>query len=482
MNNPKYDEPKVQEMQAFLEYLYNIALANQDYYISPDVVYNELARYGLGEENINADRSLLYIREYFEEWFYQLNGYNNNLSAYSTQGKYNNWAQFNNGYPDEPFIKLYIPMDSGHIQKGVLQLFAFISSLGIKHTSKVDQELSSDGVIVRVSKNDVGEAIKIIDFVNSDPYIKSGLLKPNPFIPTVAGVGMMVDYGRSFNKIMSENICHYINFQKSKGQRPDIREFYNMYIKNASEKVPGNVTSRMVATDIKDAFEIACGIKPREIEGYIPPAEPLTLDQKRSLFIDAVKGTYNRYGIDQVWAAIREIINHNNYDLIINGSSIINYRETLQKNVSPKDAEIFVRTTMEKLNPDNAKKPIDELILLFINFFFGRDIFLRLYESCALTYEKHGADWLKGAIYTYMKDGDAIGFSRYIDDEDTTVNYRETVIRMGQAEFIVAMKKYLNYMGISTISLNEFELIDAYVEMIERSKYESVENIAKITT
>ena len=110
MNN-KFDAPRTEEMQQFLELMYQNALSSETI-LDWHVVYKELKRYGLGKENLKEDGSLVDIRENFRYWVERVDNHNHNIRAFVSQ-RHAYWAQFmrNPGeVPEIPFIKLYIPM------------------------------------------------------------------------------------------------------------------------------------------------------------------------------------------------------------------------------------------------------------------------------------------------------------------------------------------------------------------------------------
>ena len=228
MNNIIFDPPRKEEMDEFLKYIYQIAVQNN--YINEYIIYNTMTDYSLKREDIDKElKTGADISEFFDKWEQEYpidESYKNGFFAYVSP----NWESFcqfisteyerdNNGY-----LKLYIPVDKEHIYESAKKIFNHVSSIGADHESKISRVIRSDNVVIRLRANDYKNAQSIIDYINNDPYIKEGLNKTNPFVPTYKGIGIMKESGISYNYEMSNLICKYI---REKKEEPTIEDFYN---------------------------------------------------------------------------------------------------------------------------------------------------------------------------------------------------------------------------------------------------------------
>ena len=49
-------------------------------------------------------------------------------------------------------IKIYVPLDAAHIDRGAKEIFSFLSKEGISHLSKIGSHVRFDDVVIRVSE------------------------------------------------------------------------------------------------------------------------------------------------------------------------------------------------------------------------------------------------------------------------------------------------------------------------------------------
>lgn len=244
INNQNYDN-----IQDFLNMMQEFAYLNPKYDITEKFVYTQLIGFTVREDQMPFKN----IKEtYFDNWIYKYR--NNNGIDVNFHGKGNYFLWFINGQIKGNEIKLYIPMDHAHIKEGANQLFDFISSTNIEHQSKIASVIRNDNVVLRV--NSLEDAKTIIDFVNSNQYIKEGMIKVNPFLPNYNGVGMAMDNAYSFNstisKIISEFITHlrntnnlnlvtvenlnnFIIQQSNLITDPDLKDIYSLLEKTTSK-------------------------------------------------------------------------------------------------------------------------------------------------------------------------------------------------------------------------------------------------------
>ena len=202
MDDFDFDASDYESMDSFIKQIRDIAEA---YYkatgqmLDENAVYHELRRYGLKPQDWSDSEHLKDVSDFFKHWV-QDYSHGPGLRVFVSIS-WPHFCQFKSRDElyDYEFIKLYIPLDYEHLERGAEELFTFLEEQGIVHESKIARVLRSDNVVVRLSKKDVAGAKKILDFVAQNQYLQEGLNPNNPFIPTVGGVGIMSDRGGSYN-------------------------------------------------------------------------------------------------------------------------------------------------------------------------------------------------------------------------------------------------------------------------------------------
>ena len=224
------DNSRKQKINAFLKRMEWICQSNNfNEEEFKRIVYNELHNIGINVPN----KSIEYI---FTHWINNNNRYNTKVFN-SEKHKY--FCQFINEKYDMQVIKeadpvkLYIPIDENHLYHSVNRIFDFCENNNIIHTSKVAKVIRNDNVVLRVKNKD--DALKVINFVNSDPYILEGRLEVNPFCINAGGVGLAIDNYNSYNSEVSSLIAQYILFNKNNNL--NYKTGYDDFV-NFVERVP----------------------------------------------------------------------------------------------------------------------------------------------------------------------------------------------------------------------------------------------------
>lgn len=132
---------------------------------------------------------------------------NTNINVFQIENR-KHFLWFANGNLSGNEVKLYIPLDAQHLQEGANQIFDFISKTSIQHQSKIADKIRNDNIVIRV--NNLNDAQTIINFVNSNNYLREGLIKVNPFLSNCNGVGITMDNSYSFNSTLCNIICNFV--------------------------------------------------------------------------------------------------------------------------------------------------------------------------------------------------------------------------------------------------------------------------------
>ena len=99
------------------------------------------------------------------------------------------------------------------------------------HFSKIFKTIRNDNIIIRVFN--LADVEKIIEFVNSNDFIKSGMMDLSPFIASKNGVGLAIDFDYSYHDILSNTIYKYFTkiVKENKNNDIDIDD-YKKYMKS----------------------------------------------------------------------------------------------------------------------------------------------------------------------------------------------------------------------------------------------------------
>ena len=123
-------------------------------------------------------------------------------------------------YTHDCNIKMYIPIDSQHIEMSVIYLFEFLANENITHLSKIGKCIRFDDIVIRTNNRD--NANKIIEFINNNKCIREGLLKANPFAVGTDKISMAWDNTLSYNLVVSSWISNYIKWEYDNNNLNDV--------------------------------------------------------------------------------------------------------------------------------------------------------------------------------------------------------------------------------------------------------------------
>lgn len=231
---------KVEERELFLKYLTDIYLQNSDLPFSHDIVYNELVRFCIVDENqyiIDKD-SLVGVQVKLS------NKYRNNDKVNISCDDYF-WKIYNKAGKSEceylidmyNSVKLYVAVDSKNLYRISSSIFDFAIKENIVMYGKIANTMRADVLVCRVK--DVDDAIKLSNYINGLGY--SSKIKPNAFSYSHGNVNVVMDGRFSYNRILAEFICEYL---KDKKNNSDLDSVSNndlaMFIENQINLLRGN--------------------------------------------------------------------------------------------------------------------------------------------------------------------------------------------------------------------------------------------------
>lgn len=188
-----------------------------------DIIYGELIRQGVSPEDQTKDVSYMFSE--FYDYFLTKKNVN---AFFDSSNKYffrleNNYQQVINKGEQ---IKMYIPLDEEHLEKGAKEIFTFLGENNIAHVSKVAKKIRFDDIVVRVGNPE--DAEKLNNFVNNNSYIMEGLIEPNPFAFTHNNIAYASDGKESYNGVFSNYVELYFKEKAKDGALADANlvDFY----------------------------------------------------------------------------------------------------------------------------------------------------------------------------------------------------------------------------------------------------------------
>ena len=465
MNDFLYDSVKTNEMDLFLKKIHKIAQANNNY-IDKNIISNELRFSGLKQEDYDEYGIGINKEELFEKWEKDFSNYSDiNVFVFP---KYSSFCQFLS-IPELPrqkeYIKLYIPIDSNHLFYSAEYLFGFLERIGVKHKSKISKHIRSDNIIIRLEKDNYNAAKDIIDYINKTPYLKEALNNTNPFVPTINGIGFMIESGISYNSKISGLISEYTNNNILLNKEPSIEDFKSWFNNNVQKYDPYNYK------ELIRIFETSININNRDVIPKTNKYSQMNLYEKNSLFNAALNSTYEKYGLKQSYLAIKNLVDQNNYNGFTNGNqNTINYRDELKNNVSSMEIRGFIESSLNAINQNN-NDDMDNKIRKYINYVFENNMPYELNKICLNTSKKYGQKHLSKALMSFYLNNNIKKFSKYSDDK--SINYRKKLAQFDKKSFVKSMIRSLNIKGII---IGENTNIDTLIEMYSKSISDTLNN------
>ena len=451
----KYDEPRYDEIYVFINHMLTIAKSNPDIQITRDMVYSELEKFTLPGKDFKSAGQTKKVNHLFQEW---INYFENiqNIKVYIGEDN-QRWCRFINRAPDDNFIKLYIPIDSEGIEECVKEIFEFIASNDISHQSKIDTMLRNDNFVIRLNRGDEESLNKIISFITSNEKIKKYLNKTNPFIPNINAIGVINETGITYNGTISEIIAKYINEKRSQ-VKLNVEEFIK-YMKN-------NIYKK----EIYAAFEHATSAEAtyfdsqENIYGYIKIK--MNESQKYTLLNDALRDTYEKYGMEHLVNALIKILRNNDYSGISNEKE---YRDLLERYISKDELDRLISYNIKTIYGREFTNIKDKLNA-YCSYLFENQMITKLDEMCEVTLQNSGEKQLCGAIEEYIRTGNSNGFSRFKNNDSK--NYRDNCEYIPQQAMISVIRKSLKVKGIDASYISNDTLAQIYAQTLKESRYE----------
>lgn len=456
------------EIQEFLNKILWMSKSGNE--ITSNVVYSQLAFYEQGNTNP------VFKSNYFSKWIDDYKNVSNIDVEYIRERPHFLW--FENGKIKGNEVKLYIPIKEEYMDLDQFKIFNFLAKSNIEHQSKISSKVRNDNLVIRV--NNLDDAGKVISFVYNN-IDKNHLMKTNPFLPNIDGVGMAMDNNYSYNFTVAEVISELFNDLKRK-KRLDLFNI-DTFCEFCMQK--SNIEADL---DKKDIFsQIAINSNKNVAESSILKFFSNKIlddyDIKRKRIVDpkhyleqAVKCTYQKYPQNVIPAIINYVQDG------LNGvnaeakyfTNDFNSREKLKKYVDPKN----VLSIIEKSLNDYGKKVpsvIEDMVKLYVNvlkekgiifdksgYLNSNEIFKLIVDAFEVTYKTYGMTQASFAIYNLLDGNDLKAFT------NQNGNYRSKLKNLGNVDFKKVLIENVYYNGLD-VTNNEM-VFYAFLERINISR------------
>ena len=334
-----------------------------------ETIYNYLRSYNLGNERD------LDIKNRFVLW---INRFQLKKTKCENTSNHPYWCQFiNEKYPNQTLkesdpVKLYIPLKSDFIYQGVNLIFDFCEQNNIIHQSKVAARMRNDNVVLRIKNID--DAVKLINFVNENHYLKQGHLTPNPFCFNAGNVGLAIDNYNSYNENVSKFLANYIIYKKQTNTLSNvgINDFYNFV---ANNKLPySNEKNKIYLEEIRNL--ILKSLESNDFNKFVKHYYSVSGNKKLEKELDisyeknykildlldeAIETTVENYNIDTAKNALYLYLktgNTNGFSRYKNNNNNINYRGRL----SSFDYKIIFKQLSDYCGTNDIKEIVNRYI------------------------------------------------------------------------------------------------------------------------
>lgn len=224
MDNNRYNE-----MNEFLKYYAKIYEQNPNFSIENNTIYAGLMSYGYSNDELERSKNVDYDG-LFNHW---INRFSNsrNLNVYRDDRQYNFLQFWNSKGSDADCIKIYLSFDTYDIDYCISKIFDFIDKNDIATKSKIANKLRADDVVLRIF--DINDAIKVINYINSDSDLVNCARKTNPFMVRHGALGVAFDDWLSYNDTLAEMISNYFKECRNNNDFRNVSvEDFQQYVKN----------------------------------------------------------------------------------------------------------------------------------------------------------------------------------------------------------------------------------------------------------
>lgn len=473
----------------FLIHIADIALSNPNLDITSNFIYSNLICFGIESESI--DNNFKYWIDAFK--------FKNNINVIRPDN-WNYFCQFTNNIENinkQKNIKIFIPQDKKHILKSANLIFEFLADNNITHASLISSVTRVDDIVIKLTN--FVDANKIANFVNSNKYIKEGLLEPSPFSMTDGNISYAIDNKVSYNYELSYYISEYVNKLKTQCRLhniscDDLKDFINVKYQNTfingknikkflndrniTTSIVKNVINHMEVTEliitsldreknlshfvshfdkinnpeyIKKIYDYMYNLINNEI--YEELEKPIITNRDKEILLqDAIINTANKYTIDFAKKGLKNYITSNKVSGFTRNNGT---RQKIIDNLTNVEALEIVKRYND--GEFNVSKYVDKVVSIDVDE-LKQDI---LNEASLRTYEAYGRKQLEFAINNLINNKK---FNGFVNDDNVRLHL---INKVSPDEVKNIIKNDLlsnNYPG----SIIQEKYITLYINKIEK--------------
>ena len=320
------------------------------------------------------------------------------------------FCQFKNINNHDTKYKVYIPIDSYHIDNCVKEIFDFMIDNGIRTASFVAANVRNDNVIIRVST--MSDLVRIVDYANNSMSIEKGLLNANPFLINVGNIGVSYEKYYSYNLELSKVIANLIKRLYSQ----DRMDLLNVNMLHEYLGILAKKSKNNVLKSIYELQFLATTRKKISIDEFysITEAKPVSNSIKEFYLRGAILETYKKYhSVSQVVSAINKY-KQGIYNSFTNNESA---RINLIDAVKPDEIDDIIQRSIKKSSKSNTsiKQYVEKVIsgeMLDDEVFDVQDKYKILSDAFLVTAKRYNKQQALAALQKYIKTGSADSFTR----------------------------------------------------------------------
>ena len=188
--------------------------------------------------------------------------------------------------------------------------------------------------------------------------------------------------------------------------------------------------------------------------------------QKYTLLNDALRDTYEKYGMEHLVNALIKILRNNDYSGISNEKE---YRDLLERYISKDELDKLISYNIKTIYGREFTNIKDKLNA-YCSYLFENQMITKLDEMCEVTLQNSGEKQLRRAIEEYIRTGNPNGFSRFKNNDSK--NYRDNCEYIPQQAMISVIRKSLKVKGIDASYISNDTLAQIYAQTLRESRYE----------
>ena len=340
---------------SFLLYFKEWIMNNPNVSISRNDIYDALKSYGIA----NYNDSITY-NKLFESWEKRYENASN-INVYASEQQ-KGFLQFSNSHYKPNHIKIYLSIPSQYLEQATNIIFDYLAQNDIGHQSKVAIRDRSDVIVLRLE--DLNDVPRVLNFINSNSYLKQTSRLVNPFSMNCGITGMTYDGLLSYNMPVSLILENYFNEKRNSNSLNEIslndfRKYVDTYYqdvfinKNKLNSFLNNEEVKNEITRIKRYKPYEKNIVEKVLINYMHVINNLNVSLNSNNY-DILMNNFKRYQNDI-----------NDQNLINSFSSSL--RNIKEKNISPEEELLkdYIRYAYNKYGQN--VKDITVKLLKFIS-------------------------------------------------------------------------------------------------------------------